>query len=138
MKRLAAVFFSLMLLFAPAVQTVPTAFAGEEWCDIDPPVVIVTPQGHLATVYANIGSQGLLPSLLNELSQISYTVAPANGGTATQVTLTVTVRKTLLTGSSTPTRVKVSSLLLGLGNVYGSANGTVGKPMTVKFLINTP
>jgi hypothetical protein len=32
----------------------------------------------------------------------------------------------------------VSSLLLGLGNAYGSANGTVGKPMTVKFLINTP
>ena len=122
---------------AVLLRAAPAAEAADEWCDIDPPVIIRTPKGRLVTVYALIGAQGLLAALLNELAAVSYTVASANNGTATLVTLKATVHKTLLTGSC-PTRVKVTSGLLGLGTSYGEATGTAGTSMTVKFLLNVP
>ena len=78
---------------AAALAAPMAAQAADEWCDIDPPVIVRTPKGRLVTVYALIGAKGgLLASLLNELAAISYTVAPANNGTATLVTLSATVR----------------------------------------------
>jgi hypothetical protein len=111
----------------------PAAEAADEWCDTDPPVLIKTPKGRLVTVYALIGAQGLTTALLNDLAKISYTAAPASGGTL--VAMTVTVRRTLLTGANVATRVTVSSGLLGLGTFYGSATGTAGVPMTVTFVL---
>ena len=138
-KRTLLGILTAFLLAAPAGGLLPvatTVHAAAEWCDVDPPVLIVTPQGRVVTVYALIGAQKLTTSLLTELSKISYTVAPANNGAATQVTLTVTVNKLLLLApAGTPTRLTVSSSLWGSGTTYGTATGAVGSPMTVTFLL---
>ena len=129
---------AMALLLTLGATPVPRAAAMEEWCDVDPPVAVTTPAGNTVVVYALIGAQSLTAALLSELSQVSYTVAPANGGTATQVTLRVTVRQVLLTPAGTPTRVKVTSLPWGLGTVHGDAAGTVGDPMVVRFVVPVP
>ncbi len=127
-----------LLVAAPVALAVPIAAqAADEWCDIDPPVIINTPKGNLVTVYDLISAKGLTASLLNELAVIDVAVQPANDGTATLVNMSVTVRRTLLTGS-TPTKVSVTSGLWGTGTVYGSATGTAGTPMPVQFLLPVP
>ena len=127
-----------LLLLSAVVAPVPRAAAMEEWCDTDPPVAITTPGGNTVVVYALSGAQNLTAALLAEASQISYTVAPANGGAATLVTLSVTVRQLPTVPAGTPTRVKVTSAPWGLGTLYGDATGTVGAPMVVRFRLNVP
>ena len=135
MLRLLAMVFTLVL--ASGVTPAPAA-AMEEWCDVDPPVAITTPAGNTVVVYALIGAQNLTAAALSEASQVSYTVAPANGGTATQVALSVTVRQLPTVPAGTPTRVKVTDLPWGNGNVYGTGTGTVGAPISVTFVLPTP
>lgn len=114
----------------------PAARAADDWCDIDPLELISTPGGHLVPVYDLIGAQGVTASVLNELSDVSYTVAPANGGAATLVTMKVTVNAApLVTPAGTPTRVSVTTGLWGTGSVYAATTGAAGSPMTVQFTV---
>jgi hypothetical protein len=110
------------------------AQANDEWCDTDPVMLINTPGGATVQVYYLTGVQtttaignGLLATL-----SAGYTVTPAQGGT--QVTLSVTVPNGL-GGASFPTRVQVSSEVWGTGTIYGTASGTSGAPMTVRFFL---
>jgi hypothetical protein len=122
-------------LLAGAAALPTPAAAADDWCDIDPPVIVKTPRGRLVTVFANIGAKGLTPALLAELSRITYTVTSTNGGKATKVDMYVTVPRTLLLFGTAPARVKVTSLALGLGTFYGSGTGVSGTPMHVSFVL---
>jgi hypothetical protein len=117
------------------------AEAGDEWCDVDPILLIKTPKGNLATVFYLTGVCGprdLVGALLGLLSA-DYSVQPDGDGT--RVTLDVLVPKGLLGlgfGSPRPTRLKVTSGLLGSGDHYGSTTGETGKVMTVDFRLDVP
>jgi hypothetical protein len=117
------------------------AEAGDEWCDVDPVRVIVTPKGNVTAVFyltGVLGPRDLVGALLGLLSA-SHTVQPAGNGTL--VRLKVTVPSGLLglgNGKPRPARLKVSSGLLGSGVDYGSTTGETGKVMTVDFRLNVP
>jgi hypothetical protein len=117
------------------------AEAGDEWCDVDPVLLVVTPKGNLTTVFyltGVLGPRDLVGALLG-LITASYTVQ--SDGDGTRVRLTVTVPRGLLglgAGPARPTRLKVTSGLLGSGVQYGSTTGETGKPMSLDFRLGVP
>ena len=114
------------------------AQASDEWCDTDPLLLVVTPQGNLVPVFYLTGVQAPLQvglALLGLLS-MTHTAVPAPGG-GTQVTVTVTVPNGLL-GARYPARLKVSSGALGTGTVYGTDTGLTGEALTVQLHLSTP
>ena len=138
MKRLVLVACLLLSLIVAAATTAAPVAAGEEWCDVDPVVLIVTPHGALVPVFANTGAAGLLntPAALLSLLQTRATVRPGADGHSTLVDLAITVPNLpLLSWGSFPTRTTISSGPLGTGRVYGRATGTSGRAMHVVFTL---
>src|SRR5688500_3621713 len=83
---------AMVLALMPAVVLAPVASAAsDEWCDLDPVVVIRTPGGDLVPVYNTNGVQGLKNQPALALAKVSYTVQPADGGRKTLVTMDVTL-----------------------------------------------
>jgi hypothetical protein len=107
--------------------------AWDEWCDTDPLLLVITPQGNIVPLFYMTGVQAPLQvglALLGLLS-MSYTAVPAQGG-GTQVAVNVTVPNGLL-GTRYPARLKVSTGALGTGTVYGTDTGLTGETLTVQF-----
>jgi hypothetical protein len=115
----------------------PAAWAGDEWCETDPLLLVRTPAGQTVPIYyltgvqtpANVGN-GLLAAL-----SASYTATPAPGGTQVVVSVTVPSGPE---GARFPTRLTASAGPWGTLTVYGTATGTAGAPMTVPFHLGVP
>ena len=109
------------------------AEAGDEWCDVDPILLIQTPRGNLAAVFyltGVLGPRDLVGALLGLLSA-DCTVKPDGDGTL--VTLNVVVPKGLLGlgfGVARPTRHKVTSGPRGTGDHDGPTTGETGTART--------
>ena len=128
---------AMILAVLPAVTLAPAALAGSsEWCDLDPIVIVRTPQGNLVPIYNTNGVQGLenQPALL--LPKVSYTAQPAEGG-KTLVKMEVTLPEGLY-GRDFATRTVISTGPMGTLNVLGRAQGQSGRPMRVQFTLDTP
>ena len=129
---------AMVLALLPAVTLAPAASAAsDEWCDLDPIVVIRTPGGNLVPLYHTDGVQGLKhqPALL--VAKVSYTVQPVDGGQKTLVTMDVTLPEGLW-GRDFATRTVISTGPMGTLRVLGRAQGQSGRPMRVQFTLDTP
>ena len=115
----------------------PSALAGDDWCDVDPTLLVTTPAGNHAVVYYVTGAYGTQHAATTQLATVSYSAAPANGGQATNVTLSVAVPNDAF-GAGFPTRVVVSAGPWATYGVFGSAQGVSGQTMQVSFLLNIP
>ena len=83
---------AMVLALVPVVTVAPAASAAaDEWCDMDPVVVIKTPGGNLVPLFNTNGVQGLKNQPALALAKVSYTVKPADGGRKTLVTMEVTL-----------------------------------------------
>ena len=136
MRRMILV--AALMLALVAVSAAPVS-AGEEWCDADPVLVVVTPHGAIVPLFVDTGAQGgllNLPIALLAVLQTQYTAHPGPGGRGTVVDLAVTVPHIgLLSRGSFATRTVVSSGPFGTGTVYGRATGTSGRVMHVTFTL---
>jgi hypothetical protein len=109
------------------------AEASDEWCDTDPLLLLITPQGNVVPLFYMTGvrlARHLALALLGLLT-VSYTAVPAQGG-GTQVTVNVVVPNGLL-GARHDARLKVSTGALGTGTVFGTDTGLTGETLTVQF-----
>ncbi len=113
---------------------VRVAHAGDEWCEVDPAVLITTPGGRLVVVYVTNGALGLEHLVAAQLAAVRHTVQPVEGGRATLVKMDVVVPNDLF-GSGFPTKTTVSSGPLKTLTVYASATGTSGSPMRLEFTL---
>ena len=113
----------------------PAALASDTWCDVDPIQLVITSGGTLVPIFVTNGARSLLylPQLL--LARITHTVTSVDGGTASLVTVSVTVPSGLL-GRTFATRSVVSSGPLGLLSLFATTMGTSGSPMTIQFTLN--
>jgi hypothetical protein len=121
---------------AAAVSAVaaPTAFGAEDWCDCDPVQIVITSGGKIVPIFVTAGARGLLNVTSAVLAKISSSSKSVDGGTATEVTVNVTVPRSLLS-KSFDTRFKVSSGPLGLLKEYATAYGVSGQTMTAQFTL---
>ena len=120
---------------AAALLAAPTpALASDTWCDVDPVQLVITSGGRLVPIFVTNGAPSLLyaPQLL--LAHISHSTESLNGGTATRVTVRVTVPNGLF-GRTFPTRSVVTSGPLGLLDIYATGSGTSGSPMVMTFTL---
>ena len=118
--------------FALAALPATPAHASDQWCDIDPVQLVITSGGALIPIFVTNGAPSLVyaPQLL--LAKITHSTESVDHGTATLVTVRVTVPNPLL-GSPFPTRSVVTSGPLGLLHVYATTTGTSGKAMVMRF-----
>ena len=123
-------------LTAAAGRAAPVARAWDEWCDSDPVLVIRTPEKRLVTVYCLIGVYGAKAVVAGLLGNLTLTYAVAPAGSRTRVTVTATVP--CGPGAGHPTRLTVTSQLLGAGTEYGQTTGSCGDPMAVSFFPPEP
>ena len=135
MRRRSALSAALALAPAAALAAVAIpspAFASDTWCDVDPIQLVITSGGKIVPIFVTNGAPSLLyaPQLL--LARITHTTESVDGGTATLVTVKVTVPNALF-GRTFPTRSVVSSGPLGLLKTYATATGTSGSPMVMRF-----
>ena len=135
MRRRHALFTALAPAATAATAALASpapAFASETWCDIDPIQLVITSGGKLVPIFVTNGAPSLLyaPQLL--LARITHTTESVDGGTATLVTVKVTVPNALF-GRSFPTRSVVSSGPLGLLKIYATTTGASGTPMLMRF-----
>lgn len=133
----AAAVVALALVGGPAALPAhaDVARAGEKWCEVDPLLVVTTPQGNTVPLFYLTGVQSLAHTPATLLPTAAYTVQPAAGGT--RVVVDVTVPDGPL-GTAFPTRVTASSGPWGTLTVYGRAEGTSGRPMRVAFHLPVP
>lgn len=117
------------------VATAPAVLASDTWCDADPVELVITSGGKLVPIFVTNGARSLLhlPQLL--LARISHSVKSVEGGTASLVTVSVTVPNGLL-GRSFETRSVVSRGPIGLLHVYATTTGMSGSAMTMQFKLN--
>lgn len=135
-RRLAVLVVALLLaaLAAPA----PVARASEEWCEIDPVVVVKTPQGNVVPVYVTSAapSPKYLPQLLT--AKLSHETRPARGGRATVVWLEVDIPSDALSGDDFRTRSIVSTGPLATGTILATADGLSGRAVRLTFDLDVP
>jgi hypothetical protein len=130
---------ALAVLLAIGVP-VTSARAAAEWCDTDPMLLIVTPEGQVVPVYVLISALGVehLPTILAaSIVASSYSADDTRGGRATRVTVTVEVPDDHF-ASGFPIRAAVSTGPLGTGTIYAAVEGTSGAPMTMRFTLPVP
>lgn len=125
----------MLLMTSPAAP----ALASDGWCDTDPILVVKTPAGNLVPVYVNVGAQNLLntPDTLLGALAVSYTAVATSGGSATKVTVSVTVPSSLL-DQSFATRNIISTGPFGTGEVYAYTSGVSGTAMISTFKLPSP
>ncbi len=110
------------------------AGASETWCDVDPPVVIQTPDGNLQIVYVEIA--GPLAHVAQLLAPaISYQVKPS-AGDGTKVDMTVTVAD--VDGHQHEVQSEVWTGPGGTGTLLASDTGRTGSPMPLSFKLGIP
>ena len=112
--------------------------AADDWCGDDPMVRIITPAGKNMVVRVTDYALGIqhLPAL--KLASYSYSVAPANNGTATAVTLNVLIPGDAL-DPAFPTRTVVTSAADENSQVYqlySDKTGTAGTPIVHQFTLS--
>ncbi|MGH2355840.1 MAG: hypothetical protein ACRDJN_29880 [Chloroflexota bacterium] len=112
----------------------PVADASEQWCEIDPLVLITTPGGALVPVFVTSAAP-LVHQLAVVLAELRYTATSTADGQATRVQLSVLIRDDLL-GHGFPTRTTVSTGPLKTGAILGTASGVSGEPMRVVFVLD--
>jgi hypothetical protein len=112
-----------------------SAAASETWCDVDPPVLIRTPEGGLRMVYVVCsGPALLLPNLV--VPAIEYEVRPGDGGDSTRVVMSVTVRDTLGLLGGQAVRSEVWTGPVRMGELLSSEAGTSGSAMLHRFKLD--
>lgn len=129
-----ATMVAVLLLVGAGQQPVG---AGEEWCDTDPLVTVVTPAGNVVPVFVLTGAAGLQHLPAAQVAAYDHEVTPADGGKGTAVTLRVTV-PTLLAGEPFPTRATASTGPLGTLTVLDRSEGTSGQAMVLRFKLAVP
>ena len=134
MRRRTALRATVAPAAAAALVAVPasTALASDTWCDIDPVQLVITSGGKLVPIFVTNGAPSLLyaPQLL--LARITHTTHSVDSGTATLVTVSVTVPNAPF-DKTFRTRSVVSSGPLGLLKIYATGTGTSGSPMVMRF-----
>jgi hypothetical protein len=123
-----------VLLLASAA---PSVRAAEEWCEVDPLVVVTTPGGHAVPLFVTSGALGVEHLTTLQLARITYTATPLPGNAATLVGIAVLVPDDLF-ASGFPVRSAVSSGPLKTGMVYASAEGVSGKHLHMAFRLDVP
>lgn len=122
---------SLLLTRAPA------AFA-DDWCSADPLVKVVTPGGTKQYAHVTTFAYGTQHRKALRKAEIVWSVAPASGGAATDVTITTTVPQDG-SGGAFPTKALVSTKPRGKGTVLGQVDvGAAGSPMVVTYRLAMP
>ena len=114
--------------------TVTQAGASEAFCDWDPPVLIVTPGGHLQTVYVSVWTSSPLNIGLPLESYTATRGYDATGHPVTNVDIAVYVPAGLLWSFSTMN--EASTGLLGGGSVLAQASGTSGHTTHLRFTLH--
>jgi hypothetical protein len=129
MMRLLLVMVSALVLL---VGLVPGTSAGDEWCEVDPVVVIRTPGGSVVPVYVNIRAQGLEHLAAIQQAQVSHTTQSTDGGTATLVRMTVMVPGDQFSDRY-PVQVVVSTSPARTGTTLASAKGYSEQDLRLPF-----
>jgi hypothetical protein len=132
MRQLARPLSFVVVLLVLVAHALP-ASASNSWSDTDPVVVIVTPSGHMVSVYVDNGTDGVEHLPAAQAARMSYTVKRVGQGT--MVAFTSTVPCDALSNSYA-TRAIMSTGAFATGFVYGSVYGMCGQPMTTQFTIN--
>ena len=133
MKRvlLAAALAAGVLFVSPT-----SAGAWSTFCDWDPLVLVVTPSGHIVTVYDSVWTPSLLDLGIPLESYSTSRTYSRSGAPETLVNMTISVPTGLLFRYQTTD--EVTSGLLGSGTVYARAPGYSGSPTHLKFVLATP
>jgi hypothetical protein len=131
--RLRVALLAAVLALAGVFGGAAPALASDYWCDVDPPVVIFTPEGRVRIVYVVNGGPVLyLPQLV--LPEISYDVDPA-GPDMTKVELNVKVSRGLL-GAGFDVRSQVWSGPAGTGTLLSTVYARAGETLRHTFRLN--
>ncbi|HET7769166.1 MAG TPA: hypothetical protein VFN74_10375 [Chloroflexota bacterium] len=134
LARLRVTLLAALLALSGVFGSAAPVLASETWCDVDPPVLIKTPEGNLRVVYVvSSGPVVYLPQLL--VPRIDYEVRSVSGGGATAVRLDVTVARGLL-GERYDVKSEVWSGPARTGELLSVENGTAGEPMRHRFRLN--
>jgi len=111
------------------------AFAGDTWCEPDPPVLITTPAGNHRVVFVvDAGPAEFLAQLLSPT--ISYGTRSVQNGAATQVSLDVTISPA--PGQTFPVHSEVWTGPNRTGTLLSSRDGTAGTAMHHLFILDVP
>jgi hypothetical protein len=112
------------------------AAAGEDWCDTDPLVKVITPGGSHEFVHLTFSapSSEYRQSLIAAKNSIVWTAVRSADGAGTDVTVISTVPLDGLTAFAT--RARVSTQPFGEGTLYSSVLGTAGVPMVNSYRLN--
>ena len=112
------------------------AAAGEDWCDTDPLVKVITPGGSHQFVHLTFSapSSAFRQNLIAAKNSIVWTAVRSADGLGTDVTVTSTVPLDGL--AAFPTRSRVSTHPFGEGTLYSSVEGTAGIPMVNSYRLN--
>ena len=145
------VLVAVMLVGSLLATLTPTAVAGEEWCEDDPPVVIQTPGGSTVVLYVTNGAKGHEHLLALTTAKISYTVKPLKREHATLVKLEVLVpgdhfdsrfrTRSVVTARPMPPSLPVSSPDPGpvaQNTIFDRTHGHSGQVMRLEFKLNVP
>jgi hypothetical protein len=126
---------SLVVALILWVGLVPGARASEQWCEDDPPVVIVTPGGAAVPLYVTNAGLGLQHLVAVQTAKIEYTVTPATDATIVHMRVTIPRDRfddhfrTRTTTSTGPHRA---------GVILADAQGFSGQTMRMQFRLNVP
>jgi hypothetical protein len=132
--RLRVALLAAILAVSGVFGSAAPVLASETWCDVDPPVLIQTPEGNLRIVYVVSSGPALyLPQLL--LPAIDYEVRSVSRGDGTAVRLDVTVARGLL-GQGYAVKSEVWSGPARTGELLSVEYGSAGEPMRHKFRLN--
>ena len=116
----------------------PTASAGDQWCEDDPPVWLTTPQGNRLLVFVTLAAPSR--EFRGELrrAEITYTATPrpdGQPGTAFDIRVLVPDHPG---AESFPIHGYVSSRPFKRGIPYTSGGGTSGTAMQLPFDVAVP
>jgi hypothetical protein len=126
----ASVLGGATLLAAPT-----SVFADETWCDVDPPVLIRTPDGNHRIVYlTDSGPARYRTQLVHP--EIEYDVSAVRGQQATGVSLTVTVNASQ--GQAFAVQSEVWSGPRKTGELLSSCVGSADSPIRHTFRLDVP
>ena len=128
---------SLALCLLALGAFAPAALAGDEWCPVDPSLVVRTLAGNTVVVHITtyaLGSEHV-PALRD--AAISYTVQPVPGQAATDVDVDIVVPDDAF-AVGFPTRAAVSTQPFEGGTVLDSDSGKSGQAMKLRFRLDVP